>query len=301
MTATVTVFAVGGTGESFPGDDRTAVTGLLAAVTDALDVRFRCVWVGYPSSYGPVPHRDGVSYAMSVALGERALSEAISAATTPVMVIGYSQGCVVVRNVLARLGRTTSTGQPVLGVGFVADPHQPPGVIAGCDGWGVAGPGTPLGEGLDALWIADPADLICNAGPDSVLRDVADLTSLLSLRDLRAWVRQTITVLRRNTLQNAARTSVRPAQWRRDVVRLRSAVVEILGYLPALIMWHGLVWRNRRGGRHTSYAVEPSPLRPRSAGDVSGCVLLAQWMQVQATFSLSAHGGADPVRTARGA
>ena len=273
--ATVTVLTVGGTGESYPGDARPHVSGLLAGVTGRLDGRFRTGWVGYPASYGPVPLAGGISYLDSVRAGVDALCARIDRTCGPIMLIGYSQGAVVLRDLLAGDRRFPE----VVAVGFVADPHQPPGVVAGCDGFGLAGEGPVLPGDLPALWIADPHDVICNASDDSFLRDVADLTAALSVRDLRGWLRSLWQVLLSNGFQNAARTSLRPRQWRRDLRRLRVAAVEVAGYLPARLMWGGLQIENRRGGRRIAYAAEPL-----GGDELTGCETLAQWLQVQATF-----------------
>lgn len=275
LMATVAVLTVGGTGESYPGDARQKVSGLLSEVTGRLDGRFRAGWVGYPASYGPVPLAGGVSYLDSVRAGVDALCARIDRTSGPIMLIGYSQGAVVIRELLASDRRFPD----VAAVGFVADPHQPPGVVAGCDGFGLAGEGPALPGGLPALWIADPHDVICNASHDSFLRDVADLTAALSVRDLRGWLGYLWKILLNNGFQNADRTSVRPRQWRKDLRRLRVAVMEIAGYLPARLMWRGLKIVNRRGGRHTAYAAEPL-----GTGELTGCEVLAQWLQVQATF-----------------
>ena len=275
---TVTVLAVGGTGESFPGDARTHVTGLLAGVTDRLDNRFRSRWVGYPSSYGPAPARHGMSFTASVAAGSAALRSVLATTSGPIVLIGYSQGCAVICEALAAGGVDPCR---VIGIGLIADPHQPAGVVDGCTGSGVAGPGPDLPDGIATLWIADPDDMICNADADSLVRDVADLTRALSLGDLAEWLRRSGETLRRNAFQNAARTSIRPRQWRRDVTRLRRLVIDILGYLPTLIVIGGFRIRNRRGGRHTAYA--SAPLGGR--GEHPGVAVLAQWLQVQATFA----------------
>ncbi|MGV9712302.1 PE-PPE domain-containing protein [Gordonia sp. NPDC003424] len=281
----ITVLVVGGTGESFDGDDRTDVTGLLAGVTDCLDARFVCRWVGYPASYGPTPRADGMSYRRSLVAGMRQLGAALHRTTGPVMLIGYSQGAVVIRSLLHELDRTRSPLlEHVMAVGFIADPHQPPGVVAGCDGWGVAGPGEQLPPGLAAHWVGAADDVICNAGADSVIRDVADLTSSMALGRPREWLRQMWMVLRKNTFQNAGRTSIGLSQVRRDIGRLHSAAREVTGYLPTVIRWRGVVIHNRHGGRHTSYAGEPYRRRSRTDPDTTGCQDLAAWMQVCATF-----------------
>lgn len=273
--ATVTVLTVGGTGESYPGDARPEVSGLLADVTGRLDDRFHSRWVGYPASYGPVPVAGGMSYRESVRVGADGLGTMLDLTEGPVMLIGYSQGCAVIRELLAGADPYPA----VVAVGLVADPHQPLGVVAGCEGSGLAGEGKALPSGLPTMWIAHPDDVICNASDDSLLRDVADITAAMSIRNLTLWLRSVWLVLISNGFQNAARTSVRPRQWRRDLRRLRVVVYEIAGYLPTRLMLGGLKVVNRRGGRHTAYAAEPMV-----GSDLTGCQTLAQWLQVQATF-----------------
>lgn len=291
----VTVLAVGGTGESYEGDRRAQVTGLLAGVIEGLDDRFAARWVGYPASYGPVPNSGGMSYRHSVDAGTANLLATIDGLSGPVVLIGYSQGAVVVRHAVHRM---TSAGAPglsrVLAVGLVADPHQPPGVVRGCTGWGVAGPGLPMPQTLPVCWVGTADDMICNAGVDSFFRDIADLTGDIDLRSPSSGVREIWKMLRRNTLQNARRTSVRPSQMRRDLLRAGSAWREARGYLPVLFRWQGMVVRNQLGGRHTSYAAEPYR-RSYTDPDSTGCQWLAAWLQVQLTFADDfARGAARP-------
>ena len=282
----VTVLVVGGTGESHPGDLRTEVTGLLSAVTDELDERFDCRWVAYPASYGPAPHPGGMSFTDSVAIGARRLAESLERTTGPVALLGYSQGAVVIRAALAELW---ACGHPVvarvLGVGLVADPHQPPGAVPGCDGWGVAGPGEELPPGLPVMWVGVPDDMICNARADSLVRDIADLTRAMTFAGPVRWGRSAWEVLRRNAFQNAHRTAVGPSQWRRDISRLASAWWEIRCYLPSMMRILGVALPNSPGGRHTSYRHEP--YRRGSVTDPvsTGCQVIAGWLQVQATFA----------------
>lgn len=214
----VTVFVVGGTGESHLGDRRTEVTGLLSGVADVLDERFACRWVGYPASYGPAPEPGGMSFADSVAIGAARLASLLEVSAGTVALVGYSQGAVVIRTALAALAdRGDGVLGRILGIGFVADPHQPPGAVPGCDGWGVAGPGEPLPPGIPVIWVGAPDDMICNARPDSLVRDIADLTRPMAAGTAGRWLRSAWGTLRRNDLQNADRTAVRPSQWRRDV------------------------------------------------------------------------------------
>ncbi|PKZ67591.1 PE-PPE domain-containing protein [Gordonia terrae] len=285
-SSTITVFVVGGTGESFVDDARTDVSGLLAGVADELDDRFVCRWVGYPASYGPAPAPGGMSFVDSVAIGARRLRAAIQASTGPIALVGYSQGAVVIRTALADLDVDGAPDSDrILGVGLVADPHQPPGAVPGCRGWGVAGPGVDLPAGLPVRWVGAAEDMICNAAADSLVRDIADLTGSMTFAGVGRWGRSAWKVLRTNDLQNARRTSVRPAQWRRDLARLTAAWREIRWYLPPRIRISGLWVSNAAGGRHTSYRSEPYRRTSVTDPASTGCQVIARWLQVQATFA----------------
>ncbi|MEV0945623.1 PE-PPE domain-containing protein [Rhodococcus sp. NPDC049939] len=275
----VTVLAVGGTGESYPDDDRTHVSGLLRTVADALDGRFASRWVGYPASYGPVAV-GGLSYRHSTEVGVRRLMDAIEAAPGSVMLIGYSQGCTVIREVLGKIATGEFAGRHVRAAGLISDPEQPAGAVPGCGGRGVAGEGAPLPATVPVLWIAHPNDMICNASDDSFVRDIADLTGWMSFRTHRVWLTQIWKLLRHNSFQNADKTRISPTQWRTDLHRLRTAMLEILGYLPAHLSWRGMKVVNPRGGRHVAYASEPL-----DSSGLTGCQILAEWLQVRATFA----------------
>ncbi|MGW8815696.1 PE-PPE domain-containing protein [Gordonia terrae] len=285
-SSTITVFVVGGTGESFEDDARTDVSGLLAGVADELDDRFVCRWVGYPASYGPAPAPGGMSFVDSVAIGARRLRAAIQTSTGSIALVGYSQGAVVIRTALADLDVDGAPDSDrILGVGLVADPHQPPGAVPGCRGWGVAGPGVGLPAGLPVRWVGAAEDMICNAAADSLVRDIADLTGSMTFAGVGRWGRSAWKVLRTNDLQNARRTSVRPAQWRRDLARLTAAWREIRWYLPPRIRISGLWVSNAAGGRHTSYRSEPYRRTSVTDPASTGCQVIARWLQVQATFA----------------
>ena len=282
----VTLLVVGGTGESFAGDTRTEVSGLLAGVTLGLDARFRCRWVGYPASYGPAPDLAGISYLRSVEIGVDNLRTALIRTEGPVALIGYSQGAVVIRHALRQLADADHPAiARAIAVGFVADPHQPPGAVPGCAGWGVAGGGPELPSGIDYFWVGAVEDMICNASSDSFVRDIADITPSLAVGYWGEWLSHVWTVLRHNTFQNAGRTSLGLRQMVRDGARLVAAAREVLGYLPNTLRWGTIEVRNRRGGRHTSYAREPYRRHSLTDPYTTGCEALAAWLQVCATFS----------------
>lgn len=269
--AEVTVFAVGGTGESYDGDTRTHVVGLLSAVTRELDDRFDATWVPYPASYGPVAD-GGSSFRHSTEMGAQALVVALAEVRGPVMLIGYSQGCSVIRAALPKVN-----GSNIIGIGLISDPQQPVGVLTGCEGYGVAGDGPEIPSWIPVKWIGHPQDLICNASDDSYIRDIADLTGWMSFTQARVWANKVWELLRSNTFQNAQKTHFSPKQWRKDLRRLQTAFLEVLGYLPSRVSWRRFQIRNPRGGRHVSYASEPLDSSGRT-----GCQLLADWMMAQA-------------------
>ncbi|QIP41679.1 hypothetical protein G9444_4435 [Rhodococcus erythropolis] len=270
--AEVTVLAVGGTGESHVGDHGARVRGLLSAVTDELDSRFDSRWVAYPASYGPVAD-GGLSFRHSTAMGVKALTAEIAQTDGPVMLIGYSQGCTVIRSALPTLNSAN-----VIGVGLISDPQQPAGVIVGCEGHGVAGDGPEIQPWIPVKWIGHPQDMICNASDDSYIRDIADLTRWMSFSQARVWAGKVWELLRSNAFQNAQKTRFSPKQWRTDLRRIRTAFLEVLGYLPTKLNLNRFQLKNPRGGRHISYAIEPL-----DESGLTGCELLASWMKVHAS------------------
>ncbi|MEV0247390.1 PE-PPE domain-containing protein [Nocardia sp. NPDC050712] len=261
----ITVLAVGGTGESYPGDTRTDVSGMLAAVTDHLDDRFATRWIPYPASYGPVPKLDGVAFRHSVEAGVRALAAAVEDADGPIILLGYSQGCTVVRELLADTAITAR--DHVLGTGLVADPQMPHGLAVGkphLAGSGVAGPGGDVA--VPTWWIANDHDPICNASPDSLLRDLADLTEFMSGDGIR-WGTAVMDRLRHRSRQNAwgASEPGNPAAVQRAKRRVDTAIQEARAYLP----FHPRL--NATGGQHTSYSTVPY-----NGDGETGCELLAR-------------------------
>lgn len=274
----VTVLAVGGTGESHPDDHRREVTGLLSRVTGSLDSRFTSRWVGYPASYGPVA-AGGLSYRQSTRVGVRRLIAAIDVTEGPVALIGYSQGCSVVRELLGRMVSGELTLPSIMAVGLVSDPQQPAGAVPGCEGRGVAGIGPAVPSEVAVMWIGHPQDMICNASDDSYIRDIADLTGNMTFRTPKTWLRQLWNLVRSNGFQNAAKTRLSPGQWVKDARRLRVAAHELAGYLPRSLVWRRYRLTNSSGGRHIAYATEPL-----DDSGLTGCQILAQWLQVQATF-----------------
>lgn len=293
-SAGVTVLAVGGTGESWIDDERTEVSGMLSHVTAELDGRFAARWVPYPASYGPFPERDGMSFAESAQIGVARLSAAIAATAGPLVLIGYSQGCTVVRQVLGEVAAGRVDGARILAAGLISDPQRPAGTDTSLRGYGISGQGPEIPAAVPVHWISHPEDVICNASEDSFVRDIADATAFFTLRDLAGWAPRAVGGYLGHGFQNAAKTAFGWRQSRRDLDRIRTAGEEILGYLPAVRLGKWML--NRRGNRHVAYASEPLARARYEIYDRTGCQLLAQWLQVQVTFG-NGPASARPVDT----
>lgn len=183
---TIDVLVVGGTGESFPGDTRTEVTGLLKNITDQLDpTRFRPIWVNYPASYG-----HPMSYAASKAVGKANLTRAIEDTPNPAILIGYSQGACIVGDLAAELHKHPHLD--VRGVGLVADPERHEGQYFGPrpGGYGVAG--SRFVDNTDRpVWsVAAMGDTISALPVGNPIRMIADLTAFMDFTDPTEWGRQ---------------------------------------------------------------------------------------------------------------
>ncbi|MBO0853945.1 MAG: PE-PPE domain-containing protein, partial [Nocardia sp.] len=216
----ITVLAVGGTAESYRGDDRRAVQGMLAGVTDRLSDRFTARWVGYPADYGPVTGFHHDAFALSVPEGSRNLAARIACCEGPVALLGYSQGCCVIRSLLEDADTTLISR--IAGVGFVADPLMPAGAAFGkpdLRGWGVAGAGRELA--VPAWWVANDHDPIPLASPDSLLRDLADITEFMSFTDVVLWGRKLAQRISENTWQMPWTGELPGEPWDAGIARRR--------------------------------------------------------------------------------
>lgn len=235
------VLCVPGTFE--PAVQAEPVTGMLATVCDGLDERFHCSQVPYPAAYGwPV------AVAKSVQVGVDNLLRAIREAPAPVVLLGYSQGAMIVRLVLAELAAGLHPDLVVVAAGLMADPWRPPAVIDGPDdlraqvsGWGVAGTGSDWPDHVKVWEIAMPRDVITDAPGDSPVRWIADWTEWMSVTDMLAWGRDIHDKIAKRKWQ-----SVR-VNWRRPwsaIAQYERAAKDISAYLS---------------GYHTQYAVRMMP------------------------------------------
>lgn len=195
----ITVLCVGGTGETSTTDIRTEVTGQLSNLIRLLDPeRFRGVWVPYPGAYGwPM------SYAESVKVGAANVVRAVAAAQGQVMIVGYSQGAVVVKAAVNDIaaGRMALRSK-LVGVGLVADPTRPRDQRTGWGGevgywdtgtYGIAGEEHVILQqtGLPVWTIVAPTDPITDLPAGNALRSLFDLSEFASLNG-SAWAESLI-------------------------------------------------------------------------------------------------------------
>ncbi|WP_431941660.1 PE-PPE domain-containing protein [Nocardia grenadensis] len=247
MDPVINVLCVGGTGESYPGDTRTEVTGgMLGYVTRNLGPGFRPRWVGYPAQYGPVSGLGGLSFRQSVKAGADNLLRVLEDTPGRIVLLGYSQGCTVVRQLLHDAPPAV---RRVEVVGLVADPEAPPN---GDANYGVLGTDPVIPYWVTPMWVTNPKDPICNAAPDSLLRDFADLTEYFGFSDAGRWMLDVLEGLKRRSPLNrwgADSWSLASILAARD--RVNRSIAEAWAYLPRIESVGGLVI-NPSGGQHTT-------------------------------------------------
>jgi pimeloyl-ACP methyl ester carboxylesterase len=240
MEPVIKVLCVGGTGESYPGDTRTEVAGMLGYVTRRLGTEFRSRWVGYPAQYGPV-----ASFRQSVKAGADNVLSVLEATPGRVVLLGYSQGCTVVRKLLQD---NPPAVRRVEVVGLVADPEAPPN---GDSNFGVLGTDPTIPYWVTPMWVSNPLDPICNAAPDSLLRGFADFTEFFGFTDSGRWLLDVLDGLKQRTVLNrwgADSWSLASMLAARD--RVNRSIAEVWAYLPRIRSVGGLVI-NPSGGQHT--------------------------------------------------
>ena len=106
----------------------------------------------------------------------------------------------------------------------------PPAAVSR-EGYGLVSLGRPYGEIRRFFQAAQARFDILGFGDMSV-KDIADLTDSLSMRQLRRSATHATAKVMSRRMQNADATRFAPAQWRRDLHRVRTAVREVRGYLP---------------------------------------------------------------------
>jgi hypothetical protein len=271
MTAPYLVLAVGGTGESWPTDTRTGVSGMLLNITNKLDSeQFEGRWVPYDASYGFVPMPNGVSYAESVRRGHQSLLAAIRVDDRPVVLLGYSQGSAVVSSLLDQLdaGYYPGIRARVVGAVLMANPARR--LVDDTIGVRVNGYGITYDlkspnarRTVPTVDVANPEDMICSAAPDSFLRGLSKLTEFMSFTDLRAWGKSLYADMKDVDWAENSEGSGNFRDVPYQINRFARSINEILGYVT---------------GRHTGYNIERVPGMTSTYTEVA-----ARWIEAAAS------------------
>lgn len=234
MPTPTVVLIVPGTGEPAAG----MLGGVTAELARLAPGRVETKVIDYPRQYA-LP----MSYGRSRTVGETNLLAAIreyAARGYLIVIVGYSQGAVVAGNVAAQL--TDDLAAAVVGVYLVADALRPRGMDSNghtlwaaqhFNGHGVAGQRAITT--VRARWYSIKGDVICDATPDSLVRDVADLTEWMGFtwQDVITWPGKLLKLLREQQWQNAGwwqRFRRDPATLLELAPRGARAIDEIRGY-----------------------------------------------------------------------
>ncbi|URG17433.1 hydrolase fold protein [Rhodococcus phage Mbo2] len=242
------ILAAGGTGESYPGDVRTEVTGMLKNVTDHVDPnKFRVQWVGYDASYG-----NPTSYMISKTQLKARLRSLISYYRNCAL-LGYSQSADAMGELAADLVRE-GRGDWLKGLAFLGDPARHSRDYIGTrdpGGYGIVGMrGRESYGSIPLFQAANPGDPIPGASDDSLLRDIADFTPMFQVSDPVKSGLAVLDTLNSKGWQNyATHWWEWPVAWR----RWNTAKAEANAYMPRIILPSGFVL-NPSGGKHTDYA-----------------------------------------------
>lgn len=211
-----TFFWVPGTGESYPGDKRTdvlATNSMGSRIVEVFSNSIDSVWVGYDATYGPVGSGGlyGKNYHLSKMIGKVSLLEKIRATEGWVILGGHSQGSAVVWEVMQEIyqGKHPDIQPRVLASLKLACPMRAHGVFKNSEtivthgdalslsGWGVANrSGTQIEPTIFELNVVNPEDVICNARPDSLARDIADITKYFAFGQDQEWGRHLLRELK---------------------------------------------------------------------------------------------------------
>lgn len=207
--------------------------GMLRGIANRLPGdRFDCRQVNYPASYG-----NPMAYADSVEAGVRELIAAVRRTPNPAALIGFSQGAVVVARLAAEIRAGMHSDLDVRLVVTIANPERAAGeYVRECEpfgrrltGSGVAGGRSLRGCPFPVLQYAIDGDVITNASPDSLVRDLADLSDYMS-PDIARWAEKVAVKLHDRDIQNLSRWENWLLMLGRTPGRVQTALTEIGGY-----------------------------------------------------------------------
>lgn len=281
-TQDVTLVWSPGTGESYKGDRRKSVLEtrtMGTALAQKLDPRVYGAWAGYDATFGPVGASGpgGESHHDSRQIGKARVLEVAREHPGFLMIGGYSQGGEVSWELMQEMhrGQHADVFERVIGFVNISNPCRTrssfaPGKVIEIGnvqnkiGWGVANrTGTGEVPRRPVFEAVNPADAMCNADPDSLLRDLNDLIDRMEFElnakgqitvpAITAWLLRALSdAHRRNQL--ATLLTIAP-------FRITRAVLELRGYLDPKL------------GEHTLYA---NPARGPYGNGVAYTTYLAQ-------------------------
>ncbi|RYF60304.1 MAG: PE-PPE domain-containing protein [Comamonadaceae bacterium] len=244
--ATYRVLCLGGTTESWPGDKRKHVTGLLSHVTQQLHPgQFEPVWAGYAASY-----LYGQSFVDSINTGVQALIDELAKDDRPAILCGYSQGSSAITELLRDIacGAYPDLKPLILAAYLFANPERPDGPsIGNAPHYGVAldpHETSVVDYGIPVVEVAHPDDCISGAHPDSLVRLFVERTKFATFGDPIAF-------------GNNLLAKIRNHNWRQDVTRLRQIPGAYANFHRSATEALGFI-----AGKHTvSYILENVPGR----------------------------------------
>lgn len=188
----IDVLAIPGTSEAQSVDGRPV--GMTKSVTDLLPRdRFDCYALAYPRTYGPFPHLLGVDYKSSVGEGVVRAIEWIRRSPNKVGLVGYSQGCAVVTQILERIAAGDLDDLEISFAALIANPHRAKrhSLDISVSGYGISGEHGPwpIGE-FPIIELANDKDPICALPAGSPIRGFYDLTHSFSITSPTRWARE---------------------------------------------------------------------------------------------------------------